>query len=480
MALIRERAIDRIWYGLLLLALVGAPISISRALVTGWLPLYSFHLGIGAAVVVAFALRRRMSVAARTTVVLIFFWLVGVVGITVLGPLGAGLWWLVSSVLIAGIMFSYRLAWILIAAVIFVVVATGYGYVNGYLVLSVDPVTYVRSPQAWATLLIAAAVLPLIVFQSIVVLLQGLRDLSDELQRAKDAVELEKEDAEQIAQAEGEAKRQAEADLRQAQRMLAESEKLAFLGRTVAGIAHDVNTPLGINVTAAGTLKNAIEELESALAEGRLSKEQFTDNLRTASQAADLIAQNTERAANLIRGYKTVAIDKASSASRHFELHTYVADVISSLSSELMSVDCRVENAVPEWIMMHTQAGALAQVLTDLILNALSHAFTAADRGHIEIGATQHGEEIELRVRDDGAGMAESVRAQVFESTSVIRKAEGGRGIGLHLVRKLVREALGGTIEVHSAPGEGAEFLIRMPRDFEPAAARGAGAETTA
>ena len=184
---IRERLVNRIWTGLLIIALIGAPVSALRSINTGWLNIYSAHIAIALVVVAVYFLRHHLSIALKTAIIMLLFWAVGLAGVMTFGMLGAGVWWLVMSSLLMSTLYSLRAGLMTIGAVVLAVVAAGTAFSKGWLKVAVDANAYIETPLAWMTLLVATALMPLIVFQAISMLqrttLRLLREVEDQRQQ---------------------------------------------------------------------------------------------------------------------------------------------------------------------------------------------------------------------------------------------------------------------------------------------------------
>ncbi|WP_029008682.1 sensor histidine kinase [Azospirillum halopraeferens] len=250
--------------------------------------------------------------------------------------------------------------------------------------------------------------------------------------------------------------------LREAQDIIVRSERLASLGALVAGVAHEINTPVGIAVSCASHLADATQRLRDTVDRGALGRSDFTRYLATATDTTALILANCERAAALIHSFKQVAVDRASSERRVFKLGPYIREVLLSLQPELrqgnhtVTVDCPPE---PE---LDGFPGAVSQILTNLVLNALQHAYRDGRPGTMTIRVTGD-DPVELVFADDGAGIAPDDLPHVFEPFFTTRRGEGGSGLGLHIVHNLVVGPLGGTITAASEPGRGTAFTLRFP-----------------
>jgi len=252
-------------------------------------------------------------------------------------------------------------------------------------------------------------------------------------------------------------------ELRRAQESLLQAERLASLGSLVAGVAHEINTPVGIALTSASVLKEATEQVVEQMRGGGVKKSDIVRYLDTAVESTRLIMDNAYRAAHLIHSFKQIAVDQVSEARRHFDLHEYVGEVVSSLQPKLKPTRIGITLDMPDGLMLDTYPGALAQVITNLVLNCLVHAFGSDQSGQILIRARGDGDWIELQVSDDGKGIAPDMLDKVFDPFVTTKRGQGGTGLGLNIVFNLVVKQFGGTITVTSTPGQGACFTLRVP-----------------
>ncbi len=268
-----------------------------------------------------------------------------------------------------------------------------------------------------------------------------------ELTRAKDAAE------------------QALQDLRDAQRNLVEAEKMAALGQLVAGVAHEINTPVGITVTAASHIADESKAIRALFEKGEMRKSRFLDYLNAMGEAGDLLLSNANRAAELIQGFKQVAVDQTSDERRRYDLAQYAHEVLVSLGPRLRKSPHSLTSDFPPDTIMDSYPGALSQILTNLLLNALTHAFLPDQAGTLRVAARcLPGDQVELIVADTGRGMTPEIREQVFEPFFTTRRGQGGSGLGLHIVYNLVTRTLGGRVTVDSTPEVGTTFTVTIPR----------------
>ncbi len=250
--------------------------------------------------------------------------------------------------------------------------------------------------------------------------------------------------------------------LKVAQNQLVLAEKMASLGGLVAGVAHEINTPVGVGVTAASHLQQEVRALVKASRDNTLSKTQFDKALHTFEQASDIILLNLSRAADLINSFKRVAVDQSSDEKRRVNLKTYFEEVLLSLKPKLKITKHRIELDCPDDIDTITTPGALSQILTNLVVNSVTHAFEAEASGLMSIRIRRDSEHIELKFSDNGRGIPEDDLPRVFDPFFTSRRGQGGTGLGLHIVFNLVHQTLGGTIEVTSQTGAGTTFTIRF------------------
>ncbi|CAO3354563.1 ATP-binding protein [Azospirillum palustre] len=277
-------------------------------------------------------------------------------------------------------------------------------------------------------------------------------------------VTVEARSAEEIFNAMQELER-AYADLKETQANLVQAEKMASLALLVAGVAHEINTPIGIAFGCATHLSGRTGMLAEGFERGTMKKSELAAYVATASESSRLIEQNLTRAAELIQSFKRVAVDQTSEERRRFDLLAYLEEVVTSLGPTLRKSRHRVAIACSPGILMDSFPGALSQVVTNLVMNALTHAFPADSRGHMVIDVDEVAEgEVEIRFADDGVGIAAENLPKVFEPFFTTRRGSGGSGLGLHIVFNLVTQSLGGRISVDSVPGDGTTFTLRIPK----------------
>ncbi|MBV8501667.1 MAG: HAMP domain-containing protein [Paucibacter sp.] len=254
--------------------------------------------------------------------------------------------------------------------------------------------------------------------------------------------------------------------LKTAQSELVESEKLASLGRLVAGVAHELNTPLGNSLTVVTALEDRYKQLDGMLrGEAPLRRSTLEELVRDTRRGQDILQRNVQKAADLVRDFKQLAIDQTTDLRRDFTLDSVVRDVLVMVEPRFKRTPFVIETELEPNLLMNSFPGALGQVLTNLMMNTLVHAFDGRDHGHVVLRCAAAGpNDVTLAVYDDGCGMDESVRRRIFDPFFTTKLGTGGSGLGMHIVHNIVTNVLGGQIEVRSTPGEGTQMLISMPR----------------
>ncbi|MBL0088073.1 MAG: PAS domain-containing sensor histidine kinase [Ideonella sp.] len=253
-------------------------------------------------------------------------------------------------------------------------------------------------------------------------------------------------------------------DLAQRSDELVRAEKLASLGSLVAGVAHELNTPIGNAVMVASTLSGRQREFEAGMASG-LRRSALEGFLSTTREVSDVLERNLQRAAELIGSFKQLAVDQSSYQRREFEVSQVVQEVALAISPTLRRHRTQLIDDTPAGLHMDSFPGPLGQVFINLVNNAVLHAFEVGQAGCVRIGAVQvAADRVRLVVSDNGRGMQAAHVKQIFDPFFTTKLGQGGSGMGLHIVYTLVTGLLGGRIEVRSAPAQGTEFIIELPR----------------
>ena len=251
--------------------------------------------------------------------------------------------------------------------------------------------------------------------------------------------------------------------LHQFQDQLVESEKMASLGDMVAGVAHEVNTPIGLGVTASTLLSDRLNEINAAFQEKTLKSSQLKRFLSEGQENVGIIYRNLKRAAELISSFKKVAVDQSSEEIREFNINELINEVLLTLAPQIKNTPYLISIDCPEDLTVISKPGPLNQVLINLILNSIIHGFDERDHGKIDIRFMLLSGQLHIQYSDDGKGIDESIKNKVFDPFTTTKRGAGGSGLGLHLVYNLVTQALGGNITLDSKANHGVTFDISFP-----------------
>ena len=266
----------------------------------------------------------------------------------------------------------------------------------------------------------------------------------------------------------------AEAALRhmqETQNFLIESEKLAALGRLVAGVAHEINNPVGTSLTVASSLERKIGLIVAELAQDKLKRSTLKEFLEISGAASSQLVANLNHAADMIQSFKQVATDRHYVNQRIFDLGDLTEQVIMSLRPGLGDQNMVLRLDCQPGLAMNSYPGPYGQVLTNLFLNAVTHAFFDGEGGVVDIEVRASGkDDVEIVFSDDGCGMSVDVKRKAFDPFFTTRRDRGNTGLGLHIVHTVVTNCLGGRINLDSEPNEGTKIRIILPR-VAPAAA---------
>ncbi len=301
---------------------------------------------------------------------------------------------------------------------------------------------------------------------------QVLTDLErrkNELEQRQEKLEREIRQRKIIEEDLREANQQLQSSVTASERLqdqLLEAEKLAALGRLVGGITHDVGTPLGIGITAASVLGEKLEAMRTALENRELTEAQLREFLAAGGESVGLLESNLQRASELLGSFKQVAVDQTSDAVREINVKNYIESVLQALRPRFKNTPHKFSLDCPEDFNVRCNAGALAQIITNLILNSLIHAFEDDQEGHLELSLSRRGDVLTLHYQDDGKGLTESQQEQLFTPFYTTRRERGGSGLGTHIIHSLVAQTFKGKISIKSAPQEGLAYTIELPIQF--------------
>lgn len=255
-------------------------------------------------------------------------------------------------------------------------------------------------------------------------------------------------------------------ELNMAQERLVGSEKMAALGGLVAGITHDINTPVGIGVTATSFLQERLLQIEAAYKDKTLSPKALEEFINDAKQSTNLLTTNLDRASELVASFKQIAVDQASEAVRTINFKEYLGEVIRSLHPKIKHTSHHINLDCPADLTLNLPAGAISQIFTNLIMNSLIHGFDGINNGIIDIAIKDEDDQVIIDFKDNGNGVTEQQLEKLFDPLFTTKRDQGGSGPGTHITFNLVKQTLSGEIEVTSSPGKGLHYHISFPKDM--------------
>jgi len=251
--------------------------------------------------------------------------------------------------------------------------------------------------------------------------------------------------------------------LEQARDQLVQSEKMAALGGLVAGVAHEINTPVGVGVTAASFLDSKTREFLSHYETGELKRSELENYLQTVQEVSNSILINMERAAELISSFKQVAVDQSSEKRRRFNLKEYIDEILLSLRPRYKKTAHTITVTCPPRVEINSYPGAFSQILNNLIMNTLIHGFKDIESGVIAIDFFRENDELVFIYKDNGCGMDETHKEKAFDPFFTTMRGKGGTGLGMSIVFNLVTQTLEGKVSLDSAPGKGTCLTMTLP-----------------
>lgn len=246
------------------------------------------------------------------------------------------------------------------------------------------------------------------------------------------------------------------------QETLIASEKMASLGSLVAGVAHEVNTPVGTALTGISQIRYSTKELEKEYLDEKMDEKRFLSYLESTKTLSTMSEESLIRAAKLIRSFKEISVDQHTDDKREINLKKYMDEVIMTLSIELKHKGIEITNKIPEHINLHTYPGYISQIFSNLILNALKHAFDSPGENRIMIDANASDTKTVITFKDNGKGIDENIAEKLFDPFFTTARGKGGSGLGLNIVYNLLTSKLNGSITVDPAYKEGLGFIIEI------------------
>ena len=256
-------------------------------------------------------------------------------------------------------------------------------------------------------------------------------------------------------------------DLRRTPNQLVKAEKMASLGGLVAGVAHEINAPVGIGVTAASHLEGIAKTLKADFSGDTLKRSDLEKFVATAGESVDIVTTNLQRAATLIGSFKKIAVDQSREDHRRFDLSEYISEVITSLGPRLKRSNHHFIMRCEDEIIIDGDPGTISQIVTNLVLNNVEHAYPENQSGILSFGINRANDTIRILSEDNGKGIDDATLPHIFEPFFTTRRGSGGSRLDLNIVYNLVTQRLGGTIRCESTLGHGATFIIEFPAKAE-------------
>ncbi len=247
------------------------------------------------------------------------------------------------------------------------------------------------------------------------------------------------------------------------QKQLVEAEKMSALGGLVAGVAHEINTPIGVGVTAASTLDERVKAFTEIFENGQLKKTDLRKFLAGVTETSNIILPNLHRAAELIRSFKQIAVDQTSLELREFNVKTYLDEILLSLRPKLKKTQHKLTINCPDELYLYTHAGNFSQIITNLIMNSLVHAYEEGQAGHILIKVSENEDKVSFHYHDDGKGIPGENLSKVFDPFFTTARSKGGSGLGLSIIYNIVTQNMNGDLRCESEVGEGTDFYFEIP-----------------
>jgi len=309
---------------------------------------------------------------------------------------------------------------------------------------------------------VSSSIAPIIEEGQTIGIILIFRDITQEYQ-AQEELRLYREDLESLVSERTKELENSIRELTDAQGKLVESEKMASLGSLVAGISHELNTPIGLSYTSITHIEALTKEIDEMVKTQTLKQSSLTSYIEDISIMSKSMRLSLLKATELIRSFKQITIDQHAENLRKFNLYTYIDDVILSLRSSVKHENIEIRNQIPPEITLYSYPGTFSQIITNFINNAIMHAFDTQEQKAITLNASQKEEMLTFIYKDNGKGMSEDVLKHIFDPFFTTKLGQGGNGLGMHIVYNLVTQKLDGEIVCKSTLEEGTQFILYIP-----------------
>lgn len=251
--------------------------------------------------------------------------------------------------------------------------------------------------------------------------------------------------------------------IRENEKRLQDTARMVALGELVAGVAHEINTPVGVCITASSFMQDSLQTLSGHFRQGKLTRQELENYLATAAETGRLVLENLERASGLIKSFKQIAVDQSSGERRVFELGQYLQEILDSLHPVLRKTGLSVKVDCPSGLQLDSYPGALFQIVSNLVMNSIMHGYPDGRAGLVLIKVARTDDSVRIVYSDDGDGIPPSILGRIFDPFFTTKRGEGGTGLGLNIVYNLVTQRLGGSIRCESEQGLGCAFILLIP-----------------
>ncbi len=252
-------------------------------------------------------------------------------------------------------------------------------------------------------------------------------------------------------------------ELKLTQEHLIQSEKMAALGALVAGVAHEINTPIGLGITGMSHFIDETKKLKELYDNEQMGEEEFVSYLQNALKLANITYANLKRTARLVKSFKQISIDQITEEAREFNLKNYIEEILLSIDNKLKKTDITVVLNSCEHLNIYSYPGAFSQIITNLVINSLMHGYKEQKKGTISMECDVKNDTLYFTYKDDGLGIKKENLRKIFDPFFTTNRENGGSGLGLNIIYNIVTHQLKGSIECRSEEGKGVEFFIQIP-----------------
>ncbi len=253
-------------------------------------------------------------------------------------------------------------------------------------------------------------------------------------------------------------------NLKEAQNLIVQNEKLGALGQMISGMAHEMNTPIGNAYTASTFIRGIAKDLSEKVHSNTVKRVEFLEIVDEIENGSDIVYRNLQIASDLITNFKQISADHQTMECRQFNLYEILKNIVVTFGIDLRNANVKIEFLCDEDLVMVSYPGAVVHVVSNLIRNALVHGFEGRGEGHIRIEVFEFSDTISVMIQDDGIGMSEQVLNQIYDPFFTTKRAKGGTGLGLNIVHNMITNVLQGNITCNSTPGKGTQFNVRFPK----------------